>query len=214
MDITAIEVNDSPQSITKLVIDERYSRIPVYKDSIDNIIGILHTRDYLEALALNKEPDLKKLMKSAFYIYKTKKLSVALAEFKKQRHHMAVVTDDYGGTLGIVTMEDLLEEIVGDIWDEDEDETPEYRKISATTYSVSGDMKISDMLELFDLREDYIVSDSVSVGGFVMENLGDIPESGDSFTYKDTLSFTVISTVEQRVEQVKIVYIPEKNSKE
>ena len=127
---------------------------------------------------------------------------------------MAVVTDDYGGTLGIVTMEDLLEEIVGDIWDEDEDETPEYRKISATTYSVSGDMKISDMLELFDLREDYIVSDSVSVGGFVMENLGDIPESGDSFTYKDTLSFTVISTVEQRVEQVKIVYIPEKNSKE
>ena len=214
VDITAIEVNDSPQSITKLVIDERYSRIPVYKDSIDNIIGILHTRDYLEALALNKEPDLKKLMKSAFYIYKTKKLSVALAEFKKQRHHMAVVTDDYGGTLGIVTMEDLLEEIVGDIWDEDEDETPEYRKISATTYSVSGDMKISDMLELFDLREDYIVSDSVSVGGFVMENLGDIPESGDSFTYKDTLSFTVISTVEQRVEQVKIVYIPEKNSKE
>ena len=214
VDITAIEVNDSPQSITKLVIDERYSRIPVYKDSIDNIIGILHTRDYLEALALNKEPDLKKLMKSAFYIYKTKKLSVALAEFKMQRHHMAVVTDDYGGTLGIVTMEDLLEEIVGDIWDEDEDETPEYRKISATTYSVSGDMKISDMLELFDLREDYIVSDSVSVGGFVMENLGDIPESGDSFTYKDTLSFTVISTVEQRVEQVKIVYIPEKNSKE
>ena len=104
VDITAIEVNDSPQSITKLVIDERYSRIPVYKDSIDNIIGILHTRDYLEALALNKEPDLKKLMKSAFYIYKTKKLSVALAEFKKQRHHMAVVTDDYGGTLGIVTM--------------------------------------------------------------------------------------------------------------
>ena len=84
----------------------------------------------------------------------------------------------------------MLEEIVGDIWDEDEDETPEYRKISATTYSVSGDMKISDMLELFDLREDYIVSDSVSVGGFVMENLGDIPESGDSFTYKDTLSFT------------------------
>lgn len=209
VDITAIDINDTEDKIKKLIIEERFSRIPVYKDSIDNVIGILHTRDYLEALIAGKQPDIKKLIKSAFFIYKTKKLSVALAEFKKQRHHIAIVTDDYGGTLGIITMEDLLEEIVGDIWDEDEDEAPEYRKISDTTYSISGDMNISAMLELLNLREDYIISDSVSVGGWVMENLGDIPESGDSFTYKDALSFTVISTTEQRVENVKVVYIPE-----
>jgi len=209
VDITAIDINDPPDEIKQIIIDERYSRIPVYKDSIDNVIGILHTRDYLEALATGKEPDIKKLIKSAFFIYKTKKLSTALAEFKKQRHHIAIVTDDYGGTLGIITMEDLLEEIVGDIWDEDEDETPEYRKISDTTYSISGDMNISSMLELFGLREDYIVSDSVSVGGWMMENLGDIPDSGDSFTYKDTLSFTVTSIAEQRVETVKVMYTPE-----
>lgn len=211
VDLTAIDINDNPEKIKKIIIEERYSRIPVYKESIDNIIGILHTRDYLEALVSGNTPDLKTLIKPAFFIYKTKILSMVLAEFKKQKLHIAVVTDDYGGTLGIVTMEDLLEEIVGEIWDEDEIETPDHSKISDTTYNVSGDMTITSMLELFDLREDYIESDSVSVGGWIMENLGDIPESGDSFTYKNTLSFTVISTTEQRVEKVKVVYVTEDN---
>lgn len=208
VDITAIDINDKIETIKDIIIEERYSRIPVYKDSVDNIIGILHTRDYLEALAQGIKPELKKLIKPAFFIYKTQKLSTILAEFKRQKLHIAVVTDDYGGTLGIVTMEDLLEEIVGDIWDEDEVENPDHSKVSDTTYNVNGDMAIFSMLELFDLREDYIESESVSVGGWIMENLGDIPKPGDNFTYKDTLSFTVISTTEQRVEKVKIVYTP------
>ena len=101
-------------------------------------------------------------------------------------------------------MEDLLEELVGDIWDEDEIETPSYQKINDVTYQVSGDMTISDMLELLELREDYIDSDSVSVGGWVMENLGDIPQTGDSFDYRNQLTFTVLETDGQRVEQIKI----------
>lgn len=208
VDITAIEVNDSPDEIKKLIIDERYSRIPVYKDDIDNIIGILHTRDYLEELVNGKTPDIRKLIKPAYFIYKTKILSIVLAEFKKQKLHIAVVTDDYGGTLGIVTMEDLLEEIVGEIWDEDEIETPDHKKISDTTYTVSGDMSITSLLELLKLREGYIKTDAVSVGGWIMENIGDIPEVGDSFTYK-TISVTVTTTAEKRVEKAKVVYVPE-----
>ena len=208
VDITAIDINDKNENIKNIIIEERFSRIPVYNGSVDNIIGILHTRDYLEELAQGNTPDLKKLIKLAFFIYKTQRLSTILAEFKKQKLHIAVVTDDYGGTLGIVTMEDLLEEIVGDIWDEDEIESPNHSRVSDTTYNVSGDMTITSMLELFALREDYIESDSVSVGGWVMENLGDIPKPGDNFNYKNTLSFTVISTDEQRVEKVKVIYTP------
>lgn len=207
VDVTAIEVNDSPEKIKKLIIDERYSRIPVYKDDIDNVIGILHTRDYLEELINGKTPDIKKLIKPAYFIYKTKILSLVLAEFKKQKLHIAVVTDDYGGTLGIVTMEDLLEEIVGEIWDEDEIETPEHKKISDTTYTISGDMSINSLLELLSLREGYIKTDAVSVGGWIMENIGDIPEVGDTFTYK-AINVTVTVTAEKRVEKAKIIYAP------
>ena len=118
-----------------------------------------------------------------------------------------MVTDDYGGTLGIVTMEDLLEEIVGDIWDEDEIESPDHNKISDTTYTVNGDMSITSLLELLQLREGYIKTDAVSIGGWIMENIGDIPQVGDSFTYKN-ISVTVTTASEKRVEKAKITYIP------
>ena len=205
VDITAIDIAETPDEIRKIIIDERYSRIPVYKDDIDNIVGILHTRDYLEELLKTSAPKIEALIKPAYFVYKTKKLSYVLTELKKQKLHIAIVTDDYGGTLGLVTMEDLLEELVGDIWDEDEIETPSYQKINDATYLVSGDMTISDMLELLELREDYIDSDSVSVGGWVMENLGDIPQTGDSFDYRNQLTFTVLETDGQRVEQIKII---------
>ncbi len=210
VDITAIDVSENTEEIQKTILEERYSRIPVYKDDIDNIIGILHTRDYLEERMKTDNPDIETLIKPAYFIYKTKKLSHVLAELKKQKLHIAIVTDDYGGTLGIVTMEDLLEELVGDIWDEDEVETLSYQKISENIYHVSGDMTISDMLDLLELREDYIDSDSVSVGGWVMENLGDIPQKGDSFTFGESLIFTVLETDGQRVEKIKIEYTDKK----
>ncbi|MEE1154965.1 MAG: hemolysin family protein [Acutalibacteraceae bacterium] len=213
VDITAININEKNDVIKQIILKERYSRIPVYKDGIDNIVGILYSRDYLEALLNTSKPDIKKLMKPAFFVYKTKILSEVLTEFKKEKLHIAVVTDDYGGTLGIVTMEDLLEEIVGDIWDEDEVEMPLYSKISDNTYYLSGDMNIYAMLELFGLREDYIVSDSISVGGWVMENMGDIPQPGDSFEYKNRLKFIVTEVTEQRVEKVKAIFQPQNDIK-
>ena len=207
VDLTAIDIGDSCENIKKLIISERYSRIPVYSGSIDNIVGILHTRDYLEALLRTDSPDLNKLIQPAYFIYRSKKLSSILADFKYKRLHIAVVTDDYGGTLGIVTMEDLLEQLVGDIWDEDEEIENKYKKLSDNKYEISGDLHINDMLELIGRDNKYIESESISVGGWVIEQLGCIPDNGAHFVYKE-LSVTVNTVEDNRITDVTVVFEP------
>ncbi len=211
VDMVAIDIDDPIDEITELVLKERYSRIPVYKDNIDKIIGVLHTRDFLEALINNDgTPDIESMLQPAHFIYKTKKLSALLADFKYNKIHLAVVTDDYGGILGIVTMEDLLEQIVGDIWDEDEEEERMFLKISENKYEVSGDMSIPDMLELFDKPARYIDTESNSVGGWALEQLADIPESGEQFVFKE-FEITVRKVADQRILSLIIVYTPSEN---
>lgn len=208
VDMVAIDIDDPVEEITELVLKERYSRIPVYRDNIDKIIGVLHTRDYLEALINNNEkPNIEAMLQPAHFIYKTKKLSALLADFKYNKIHLAVVTDDYGGILGIVTMEDLLEQIVGEIWDEDEEVEKMSIKISDNKYEVSGDMPISDMLELFDKPTKYIETESNSVGGWALEQLANIPEPGEQFTYKE-LEITIREVLDQRILSMIIVYTP------
>lgn len=208
VDMVAIDIDDPVEEITELVLKERYSRIPVYRDNIDKIIGVLHTRDYLEALINNNEkPNIEAMLQPAHFIYKTKKLSALLADFKYNKIHLAVVTDDYGGILGIVTMEDLLEQIVGEIWDEDEEVEKMSLKISDNKYEVSGDMPISDMLELFDKPTKYIETESNSVGGWALEQLANIPEPGEQFTYKE-LEITIREVLDQRILSMIIVYKP------
>lgn len=208
VDMVAIDIDDPVEEITELVLKERYSRIPVYRDNIDKIIGVLHTRDYLEALVNNNEkPNIEAMLQPAHFIYKTKKLSALLADFKYNKIHLAVVTDDYGGILGIVTMEDLLEQIVGEIWDEDEEVEKMSLKISDNKYEVSGDMPISDMLELFDKPTKYIETESNSVGGWALEQLANIPEQGEQFTYKE-LEITIREVLDQRILSMIIVYTP------
>ena len=121
VDVVFINIEDSPEKIKESIIENRYSRIPVFENTTDNIVGILHTRDYLEALADGTVPNLRELLQTPYFIFKTQQLSKILSHFKRTKVHLAIVTDEYGGTLGIVTMEDLLEEIVGEIWDEDEE---------------------------------------------------------------------------------------------
>ena len=208
VDMVAIDIDDPVEEITELVLKERYSRIPVYRDNIDKIIGVLHTRDYLEALINNNEkPNIEAMLQPAHFIYQTKKLSALLADFKYNKIHLAVVTDDYGGILGIVTMEDLLEQIVGEIWDEDEEVEKMSLKISDNKYEVSGDMPISDMLELFDKPTKYIETESNSVGGWALEQLANIPEPGEQFTYKE-LEITIREVLDQRILSMIIVYTP------
>ena len=201
VDITAIEVNDDVRDIAKLILSERYSRIPVYKDTLDNVIGILHTRDFLEAIVNGETPNIQELIQPAYFIYKTKKLSKVLTDFKHKKLNIAIVSDEYGGTVGIVTMEDLLEEIVGEIWDEDEEIEHMYKELSDGSYEISGDMDIDEMLELFALDPKTIQSDSVSVGGWVLEMFGSMPNEGDSFQF-DSLFITVAEVSEQRITRL------------
>ena len=198
VDVTAIDIDDTPEEIHDIIIRERYSRIPVYEDEIDNIIGILHTRDYLEKVIDGKNPvDLRSMITPAHFIYKSLKLSDILNDFRANKLHIAIVTDEYGGMLGIVTMEDLLEEIVGDIWDEDEDIEHPYTKLRDGRYLVSGDMDLSELFELLDIPADEDI-ESISVGGFIVEQYGDIPARGATVRYGD-LRFNVKRVRNRRI---------------
>ena len=180
VDVTFINISDSQEKIKDIIIENRYSRIPVYEETVDHIVGILHTRDYLESLADGKAPDLRDIMQTPYFVFRTQQLSKILNAFKRTKIHLAIVTDEYGGTLGIVTMEDLLEEIVGEIWDEDEEIEHNYYKIGKGEFLVNGDIELDDLLALFDMDEDAIESDSVTVGGFILEHAGTIPHKRQS----------------------------------
>jgi putative hemolysin len=203
VDITFISIDDSPEKIKNIIIENRYSRIPVYEGTVDHIVGILHTRDYLERLADGKAPDVKELMQPPYFVFKTQQLSKILNAFKRTKIHLAVVTDEYGGTLGIVTMEDLLEEIVGEIWDEDEEIEHNYYKIGKGEFLVNGDMELEDMLGLFDMDEDSLECDSVTVGGYILEHAGTIPHKRDNIE-ADGFKFTVMEVKDQRILRVVV----------
>ncbi len=203
VDVISIDIDDSAEDNQKIILAERYSRIPVYKDSIDNIVGILHTRDYLEAMSRGENADIEKLMTPPFFVYKTRKLSALLSDFKRKRTHIAIVADEYGGMLGIVTMEDLLEELVGEIWDEDEEIELQCRKISDDCYEVSGDMQLDDLLELFDIPEKNVDTKSHSVGGWVFEKLGIVPEKNQTLELNG-LSVKVVDIADKRISKMII----------
>ncbi|MDD6847814.1 MAG: hemolysin family protein [Oscillospiraceae bacterium] len=212
VDMTAIDIMESPEKLKHIIIESRYSRIPVYKDTIDHIIGILHTRDYLEDLANGVEPNIGKLIQTPYFVFNNQKLSKILSDFKRKRLHIAVVTDEYGGTLGIVTMEDLLEEIVGDIWDEDEEIENDFTKISDTQYIVSGDMPLENLFEIAQIDPDDVETDSVTVGGFVLEHFQTIPRRKAKFVFEN-IKFVVQQVNSQRIIAVD-VFIEPKEEKE
>ena len=192
VDVTVIDIDDSKEEIHDLIIRERYSRIPVYEGDI----GILHTRDYLEKV-IDGEADIRDLLIPAHFIYKNQKLSDILTDFRENKLHIAIVTDEYGGFLGIVTMEDLLEEIVGDIWDEDEDVEHTCSKLGDDKYLVSGDMDLNELFELFRIKPNDDI-ESNSVGGFIVEQFGDIPIRGQHVTYEG-VTFTVKRVKNRRI---------------
>ncbi len=211
VDVVFINIDDSIEKIKDIILENRYSRIPVYENTIDNIIGILHTRDYLELLADGKIPNVRDIMAKPYFVFKSQQLSKILSTFKRTRDHIAIVTDEYGGTLGIVTMEDLLEEIVGDIWDEDEEIERNHYKIGKDEFLVNGDIEFGEMLELFGMDEDAIESDSVTVGGFILEHAGTIPKKRESIE-ADGFRFTVMEVENQRIMRVVVKKLPDEEA--
>lgn len=206
VDVTAIDIDDDEDEIRKIVLDERYSRIPVYKKSIDNIVGILHTRDYLEALANGRSINLRDIIQPAYYVYKNKKLSYVLSTMKHKHQNLALVTDEHGGILGIVTIEDLVEELVGEIWDEDEEIEAPYKKVDDSTFELSGDYSLEDLAALLSIRESEFDSESVSLGGWIFERLGKIPNDGEAFEFNG-YKFKILDVSEQRITLVSVTRI-------
>ena len=214
VDVVFLSIDDTPEKIKEVIIENRYSRIPVYENTTDTVIGILHTRDYLESLADGKIPNLRDLIQPPYFVFKTQQLSKILSHFKRTKVHMAIVTDEYGGTLGIVTMEDLLEEIVGEIWDEDEEIERTHYKIGNNEYLVNGDFELDEMLDLYDMDEDALESDAVTVGGFILEHAGNIPKKRESIE-ADGFRFTVMEVENQRIMRVVVKKLDEEeNEKE
>lgn len=203
VDVQAIDIDDDWENIVAMVSDDPFSRLPVYEGSIDNIIGILYINHFLKALVDGEHVDIRALLMSPCYVYKTVKLPAVLSQLRKAKQHLAVVSDEFGGTLGVVTMEDVLEQIVGEIWDESDEIEEEVVQHTESEFELDGAMPVSDFIELMDIREDEFDFESETVGGWTLEMFGSFPGEGESFEY-DKLSVTVLAMDGRRVERVLV----------
>ncbi|MEG1698217.1 MAG: hemolysin family protein [Oscillospiraceae bacterium] len=203
VDMRALESYADKDDIVRACVDEGFSRVPVYEGSVDNIIGILYAKDVLGRLARGGDIVPKELMRPVLFVYRTRRISGLLAEFRRKKQHMAIVTDDYGGTLGVVTLEDILEELVGEIWDETDTRESPITKLTDTRWQVLGEMNIEDVFDEIDFTDKSFSCDSTSVAGWALDTFEHIPNEGESFVYK-TLTVTVAKTDEQRIEMLYI----------
>lgn len=207
VDMDAIDIDDPYEEIRKIVEETSYSRLPVYEGSIDNIIGVVHLNHILKAMMDGRIADIREYLMPPCYVYKTVKLPEVLSELRRVRQHLAVVTDEYGGTLGVITMEDVLEEIVGDIWDETDEIEEEVAERNSREFEIDGDMSLDSFLETVGLERKEEGFDSETAGGWIIESLGHYPEEGETWEYED-YTFRVLETDERRVEKI-LVRLPE-----
>ena len=213
VDVQAIDIEDDWDDILAIIEDAPFTRLPVYEGSIDNVIGILYLNHFLKAMADDGRADIRKLLMPPCYVYKTMKLPAVLNTLRKAKQHLAIVSDEYGGTLGVVSMEDVLEQIVGDIWDESDIVEHEVVQREKSEYELDGAMILSDFLELVGLNEDDVDAESNTVGGWTLEMFGGFPQEGDSFTYRN-LTVTVLSMDGRRVERVLVKLAPSEADKD
>ena len=213
VDVQAIDIEDDWDDILAIIEDAPFTRLPVYEGSIDNVIGILYLNHFLKAMADDGRVDIRKLLMPPCYVYKTMKLPAVLNTLRKAKQHLAIVSDEYGGTLGVVSMEDVLEQIVGDIWDESDVVEHEVVQREKSEYELDGAMILSDFLELVGLNEDDVDAESNTVGGWTLEMFGSFPQEGDSFTYRN-LTVTVLSMDGRRVERVRVKLAPSEADKD
>lgn len=203
--IVAVERGAGIDDIMEIFIRDRYSRLPVYEGSVDNIVGLVNEKDFF-ALVTRSEgapSGIEGIIQKALYVSEMKLISEVLYEMQRSKIHMAIVKDQYGGTSGLVTMEDIIEELVGEIYDENDEVIDNIVKSAENVYDVRADVSVSDMLEELELPDNLIETDSNSVGGWVMELFGRIPEIGDTIT-EGVFTVTVLEADEQSVSKVGV----------
>ena len=199
VDLAALPVTASKEEVAALFTQTKYSRLLIYQDSIDHILGTVHQKDFYVGCGVTDQP-LSAIISPPVFALENEPIRLLLKKLQQAKTHVAVVVDEYGGTCGIVTMEDILEELVGEIWDEHDEEEVFLRKTAPDTYTVDAGMDFDDFAEFFQLKTD---SEMVSVSGWVMEQFGRVPVAGDSFTFDD-LSIQVTRVENHRIEEIQV----------
>lgn len=199
IDVVGVNVCAGAEEIASVFTETGYSRLPVYQDSIDNIVGILYHKDFYNKI-YGTGKGIKDVIRPALFITRHKKISQLLQELQASNHHIAVVIDEFGGTVGIVTLEDILEELVGEIWDEHDEIIRSVEKLSDDEFLVLGNANVDKLLELLGYDEE---TEAVTVNGWIMNELQKLPEKGDSFRFHEW-QITVMEMEERRVKSARI----------
>ena len=189
IDVAGFEVNEPLEQVLHSLTETQFSRYVIYERTVDHVVGILYVKHLLKELVDGKTVSLRDLMLEPVFIPKSMKLPEIMNEFRLRQTHMAVVADEYGGIMGIVTMEDVLEQLVGDIWDENDDIVNEWQQLGKNRYECSGDMNLTDLCNELDLEEEELDTECATVGGWATEKIGAMPVAFDSFDYKQ---FTIL----------------------
>lgn len=212
VNVIAIERNEDFNKIKELFLTEMYSRLPVYEKNVDNIIGVITNKSFFRLMDENKE-DITEIIQDIIHLSDLKLISEALKEMQKNKTHMAVVLDQYGGTKGIITMEDIIEELVGEIYDENDEIIDNFIQIGENEYEVSGELNISDMLENLDLPDNEIESAGNTIGGWVMELLGHVAKEGET-VQSGAFRMNVMSVKEQKIQKIRLTILTDSESNE
>ncbi len=200
VDLEGFDIETPMEEIGQIFEESRFSRLLVYEESIDKIVGVIHSKDVFTAKGLTDKP-LEELITPPLFIHKGERIDDLLRDLQTNKSHLAVVLDEYGGTLGIVTMEDILEELVGDIWDEHDEVVEDYKEIAENTFRIDCGGSLEDFCEFFDLD---IESDNITINGWIMEAMDKIPACGDRFSFEN-LDITVTETDYHRVSTIQVV---------
>ena len=204
-DIVGLDIKNTFADVLKSVTDNNYSRIPVWQNTQDNIRGVLYIKDLLPHIDKPKNFRWQSLIRSAYFVPETKKIDDLLREFQQNKVHIAIVVDEFGGTSGLITLEDILEEIVGEINDEYDEEEMQYTKLAYNTYVFEGKTPLTDFVRLLDLDDDFFdeIEDSDTLAGLLLELKGDFPSIHEVLKFKN-LTFEVLKKEQRRISRVKV----------
>jgi gliding motility-associated protein GldE len=206
LDVVAVEYNSLYHDLLSLIVTSGYSRIPVYSDDLDHVMGILYIKDLLPFLGEKNDFEWQKLIRQPYFVPETKKINDLLEEFRNMKNHIAVVIDEYGGTFGIITLEDILEEVVGEITDELDVDEVSYIRIDQNNYNFEGKTLLKDFSRIVEIPDNYleeVKGDADTLAGLILEITGEIPEKNQVVNFK-SIEFTIKTVDKRRIKQVKV----------
>ena len=209
VDLIAVSADSTKEDIAQSFTESHFSRLLVYDDDIDKVVGVIHQKDFYTGNGVTQKP-IREIITLPIFIHPTEKVSDLLKLLQSHQSHIAVVIDEYGGTLGIVTMEDILEELVGEIWDEHDEQEESFQQLDDHTYLIDGDLTFDDFCSYFHIEDE---ADSVSLGGWIMERMGKVPVDGDSCEYGG-LSIKVEEVSSNRIQKVRVTKLEQPEEEE